>query len=311
MEFKDYYASLGVEKTASEDDIRKAYRRLARKYHPDVSKEADAEERMRDINEAYEALRDKERRQAYDEVAANAARGGGFQPPPGWERGFEFRGAGGESAEFSEFFSSIFGNNPRGGGFRGRPDGRAAFRQRGEDHHAVIEIDLEDALQGASRDINLKTLGAGPTKTRTLNVRIPVGVREGQRIRLTGQGVPGTGGAPNGDLYLEVRIAPHKIYRVEGRDLYVTLPITPWEAALGASVKAPSPGGTVQVTIPPGSGSGRKMRLRGRGVPGTPDGDLYLLLDVVVPPATTEAAREAYENLAKIVPFDPRKSLGL
>jgi curved DNA-binding protein len=306
MEFKDYYASLGVEKTATDDEIRKAYRKLARKYHPDVSKEANAEERMREVNEAYEALRDQERRDAYDEIAANASRGGGFQPPPGWERGFEFRGASGENAEFSEFFSSLFGSGGRGGA-----PGRGAFRQRGEDHHAVIEIDLEDALKGVSRDINLRTLGPGPSKTRTLNVRIPVGVREGQRIRLTGQGMPGAGGGANGDLYLEVRIKPHKLYRVEGQDLSLTLPIAPWEAALGASVKAPTPAGTVQVTIPAGSSTGRKMRLRGRGIPGKPDGDLYLELLVVLPAATTEEQRQAYEQFAAALPFDPRADLGV
>lgn len=311
MEFKDYYAHLGVEKTATEDEIRKAYRRLARKYHPDVSKEADAESRMREINEAYEALRDPERRQAYDNASANAARGGGFHPGQGYNPGFDFRGGGADPSEFSEFFSSLFGDGPRPRGADFRGGGRSSFRQRGDDHHAAIEIDLEDALSGASRDINLKNLGPGPARTRTLNVRIPAGVREGQHIRLAGQGMPGSGGAPNGDLLLEVRIKPHKLYRLEGRDLYLSLPITPWEAALGAGVKAPSPGGTVQVTIPPGSHNGRKMRLKGRGLPGNPAGDLYLVLDIVAPAATTDAQREAYEALARAVPFDPRKHFAL
>jgi len=308
MEFKDYYAILGVERGASDDDIRHAYRKLARKYHPDVSKEADAEQRMRDVNEAYQVLKDAEKRAAYDNLAAGVSAGGDFRPPPGWDSGFEFRGASpGDDAAFSEFFSSLFGGRRRPGG--------AHMRARGEDHHAAIEIDLEDALHGAMRDISLRSIGHDERgqprlQERTLNVRIPAGVREGQFIRLAGQGMPGMGGGENGDLYLEIRFKPHPRYRVEGRDLYMSLPVAPWEAMLGASVRAPTPGGPVDVTVPANSRNGRKLRLKGRGIPGDPAGDLYLVLEVVWPPADTEKARQAYRNLAQEVPFDPRRNLG-
>lgn len=316
MEFKDYYSILGVERGASEDDIRRSYRKLARKYHPDVSKESDAEARMRDVNEAYDVLRDKEKRQAYDNLAAGVSPGGGFQPPPGWDEGFEFhRGpASGEEAQFSEFFSSLFG----GRGRRGAPGQgqQQEFRARGDDHHAAIEVDLEDALQGATRDISLRSMtvddqGRPQVQTRTLSVRIPAGVREGQFIRLTGQGMPGYGGGENGDLYLEVRFKPHARYRAEGRDLYMTLPVAPWEAALGAKVNAPTPGGTVEVSVPAGSGNGRKLRLRGRGIPGDPPGDLYLVLELALPPADTEAAKQAYRKMQQDLPFNPRRHLGV
>ena len=319
MDFKDYYAALGVERTAGDDDIRKAYRKLARKYHPDVSKEADADAKMREINEARDVLSDPEKRAAYDQLADHVARGGspdgGFHPPPGWDQGFEFhRGPNGgpaDHADFSEFFSAIFG---RGGGMGGGP--RGPHREKGEDHHAAIEISLEDALQGAQRQISLRAQvideqGRPQLETRTLDVRIPAGIRPGQVIRLAGQGLPGHGGEPAGDLYLEVRFAPHKRYRIEGADLYMTLPVTPTEAALGATVTVPTPtGGHVAVTVPKGARNGMKLRLKERGLPGRTPGDLYLLLEIALPPADTEAARAAYEQLAKAAPFDPRQHLG-
>ena len=309
MEFKDYYGILGVERGASDDEIRRSYRKLARKYHPDVSKENDAEARMRDVNEAYDVLRDQEKRQAYDNLAAGVSPDGGFQPPPGWDEGFEFhRGAApGDEAQFSEFFSSLFG-----GARRHAP--QQDFRARGEDHHAAIEVDLEDALHGATRDISLRSMrmddqGRPQMSTRTLSVRIPAGVREGQYIRLGGQGMPGYGGGENGDLYLEVRFKPHARYRAEGRDLYMSLPVAPWEAALGAQVEAPTPGrgGSVH---PAGSANGRKLRLRGRGIPGDPPGDLYLVLELALPPADTEAAKQAYRKMQQDLPFNPRRHLG-
>lgn len=310
MEFKDYYGILGVERGASDDEIRRSYRKLARKYHPDVSKESDAEARMRDVNEAYDVLRDQEKRQAYDNLAAGVSPDGGFQPPPGWDEGFEFhRGAApGDEAQFSEFFSSLFGGARRHGP-------QQDFRARGEDHHAAIEVDLEDALHGATRDISLRSMrmddqGRPQMSTRTLSVRIPAGVREGQYIRLGGQGMPGYGGGENGDLYLEVRFKPHARYRVEGRDLYMSLPVAPWEAALGAQVEAPTPGGAVEVSIPAGSANGRKLRLRGRGIPGDPPGDLYLVLELALPPADTEAAKQAYRKMQQDLPFNPRRHLG-
>ncbi len=310
MEFKDYYDTLGVERGVSDDDLRRAYRKLARKYHPDVSKEADAEARMRDINEAYDVLRDPAKRAAYDDLAAGVSAGGGYHPPPGWEQGFEFSGDTREEADFSEFFSSLFGSAQRRRGHSPRDD-----RTRGEDYHAMIEVELEDILLGATREISLRSMkmdaqGRPHLQERKLSVRIPVGVREGQRIRLAGQGMPGYAGGQPGDLYLEVKIKPHRLYRVEGRDLALTLPVTPWEAALGSNVQAPTPTGPVEVTIPPGSRSGSKLRLKGKGMPGAHPGDLYLHLDVVWPPADNEAAREAYRKLARDIPFDPRAKLG-
>ena len=322
MDFKDYYKTLGIERTASEEDVRKAYRKLARKYHPDVSKEPDAQARMRDINEANDVLRDKEKRAAYDALADRVAQGygagsdghGNYQPPPGWDQGFEFhRGPGAgpaDHAEFSEFFSSVFGK----GEHRGAQSRQ--YRARGEDHHAAIEISVEDAIKGAEREIVLRALevdtkGQPAYVNRTLSVKIPAGFRPGQFIRLAGQGMPGHGGEAPGDLYLEVRIAQHKLYRVEGRDLYMTLPVTPTEAALGAQVQVPTPGGgVVEVTVPPNARNGLKLRLKERGLPGEPAGHLYLLLEIALPPADSEAARQAYEQLAKAAPFNPRRHLG-
>ncbi|MET0543599.1 MAG: DnaJ C-terminal domain-containing protein [Variovorax sp.] len=320
MEFKDYYKALGIERGASEDEVRKAYRRLARKYHPDVSKEADAEVKMRDINEANDVLRDKEKRAAYDALADRVARGGSpegdFQPPPGWDAGYEFhRGpqAGpADHAEFSDFFSSLFGAAERRGA------ARQNMRARGEDHHAAIEIALEDALKGAEREISLRAQtvdaqGMPGWETRTLSVKIPPGMHPGQFIRLAGQGMPGTGGEPAGDLYLEVRIAPHPLYRIDERNLYMTLPVTPSEAALGAQVQVPTPtGGVVEVTVPPNARNGLQLRLKGRGLAGKSPGDLYLLLEIALPPADSDATRKAYEALAQASSsFNPRRHLGV
>ncbi len=321
MDFKNYYQVLGLERTASEDDVRTAYRRLARKYHPDVSKEADAEQKMRDVNEANDVLRDKEKRAAYDALADRVARGGrpegDFQPPPGWDEGYEFHrgagpGAGGpaDQADFSDFFSSVFGAAERRGA------ARQNHRAKGEDHHAAIEITLEDALRGSEREISLRAVETGADgqpafTTRTLAVKIPAGVHPGQYVRLAGQGMPGHGGEPAGDLFLEVRIAPHARYRVEGRDIYMDLPVTPSEAALGAQIEVPTPGGArVEVTVPPNSRAGMKLRLKNRGFAGDPAGHLYLLLQIVLPPADSEAVRSAYRQLADAAAsFDPRRHL--
>lgn len=316
MEFKDYYQTLGVAREATADEIKKAFRRQARKYHPDVSKEPDAEARMKDVNEAFAVLSDPEKRAAYDRLGKDFRSGQDFRPPPNWDAGFEFSGpgfAGAEAADFSDFFAELFGSSRmgRGGMHRG-----AHFHARGEDHHAKIELDLEDAYQGATRPIILNAphmdeRGRVVLAERNLKVRIPKGVHEGQVIRLAGQGSPGVGGGQNGDLYLEVHFKPHPRYRTEGRDVYATLPLAPWEAALGASVKAPLPDGTVEVRIPEGSQSGRKLRLKGRGIPGTPPGDLYLVLEVVLPPASSPKAREIYQTMARELAFDPRRDLGV
>jgi curved DNA-binding protein len=319
MEFKDYYKTLGLERGASDDEIRKAYRKLARKYHPDVSKEADAQVKMRDLNEAKDVLGDKEKRAAYDVLADRVAKGGSaggsFQPPPEWDQGFEFeRGPGqgpADHAQFSEFFSSIFGK----GEHRGAQ--KRNVRARGEDKHAAVDISIEDALNGSEREIRLSAIennaqGQPVIVDHTLRVKIPAGVHPGQFIRLTGHGSPGYGGEAAGDLYLEVRIAPHKLYRVQGNDLHMTLPVTPTEAALGAQVQVPTPtGGVVEVTIPANARSGLKLRLVARGLPSKPPGNLYLILDIVLPPADTDAARKAYEQLAQAAPFNPRRHLGV
>ena len=313
MEFKDYYQVLGVARDATAEDIKKAYRKLARKYHPDVSKEADAAKRMTEINEANTVLSDPEKRAAYDQVGRGYQPGQDFRPPPDWDAGFEFSGRPGESfqgdgADFSDFFSQIFGR--MGGGARGRAGG-AGFQARGEDHHAKVLLDVEDAFQGATRQLSLRVpkedgQGRVHLETRTLDVKIPRGVHAGQLIRLAGQGSPGMGGGPAGDLMLEVAFKPSERYRVDGRDLHVQLPIAPWEAALGATVPVETPGARLEVRIPAGAQSGRQMRVRGKGIPSGTPGDLYLDLQIVLPPAETPKAREIYETMARELAFDPR-----
>jgi curved DNA-binding protein len=308
MEFKDYYATLGVQRDASADEIKKAYRRLARKYHPDVSKEANAEARFKEVTEAHEALSDAERRAAYDDIAARHARGERFAPPPGFAGGF---GAGGP-ADYSDFFESLFGRRGRtgrtGAGF-GRPDAA------GSDHQAKVMIDLVDAYRGTRQTVSLRVPvadanGATSIQTRQLDVNIPKGIREGQRLRLAGQGGAGRGAGPAGDLYLEVGVRPHPRFRVDGRDVFVDLPLAPWEAALGASVTVPTPDSDVTLNIAAGSAAGRKLRLKGKGLPGEPPGDLFAVLSIVLPPADNDETRAAYEALAAASPsFNPRASL--
>ena len=328
MKFQDYYETLGVSRDASEDDIKKAYRKLARKTHPDLNKEAGAEARFKEIGEAYEVLKDPEKRAAYDDVgrqqAQQAARrgadGGGangsdFQPPPGWDSGFEFSGRGDDEGigaqDHSDFFEALFGRAARAGGAR-----RQSTVMPGQDHHAKVTIDLEDAYGGTRRSITLRmpafdANGHGVMQERTLDVTIPKGVRAGQHLRLAGQGGPGLGaGAPAGDLFLEIEFNTHGLYRVDGRDVYVDLPLAPWEAALGASIAAPTPDGEVELTIPPGSVAGRKLRLKGRGIPGSAPGDLYVVLAIALPPGASEAGKRAYEAFKSASgEFDPRASL--
>ncbi|MGB5260790.1 MAG: DnaJ C-terminal domain-containing protein [Gammaproteobacteria bacterium] len=317
MEFRDYYEIMGVARGATQDEIKRAYRKLARKYHPDVSKEADAEARFKEVGEAYEVLKDPEKRAAYDQLGANWKAGQDFRPPPDWDQGFEFHGGdftGADAAGFSDFFESLFGRGTVGGGFGGaRPGG---FHAHGEDAHARVMIDLEDAYHGATRTLTLKhtELGADgrpQVRERTLNVRIPRGVRQGQQIRLGGQGDPGIGQGKAGDLYLEVAFRPHHHYHVEGADVYLDLPVAPWEAALGATVKVPTPTGAVDLKIPPASTSGRKLRLKGRGIPARQPGDLYVVLQVALPPADSEAGRAAYRAFEQALAFNPRAHLGV
>jgi curved DNA-binding protein len=315
MEFKDYYQTLGVARDVTADDLKKAFRKLARKYHPDISKEADAEHRMKEVNEAYAVLSDPEKRAAYDQVGSGYQPGQDFRPPPDWDAGFEFSGQGfspHEAAGFSDFFAELFGR--MGGSPAGARRAHGGFRAQGEDHHAKVLLDLEDAFRGATRQISLRVPqmdanGRVQLATRTLNVKIPVGVRAGQVIRLAGQGAPGAGGAPAGDLLLEVQFKPHPRFRAEGRDLHQTLPLAPWEAALGSIVEVELPHGSVKVRIPEGAQSGRSMRVRGKGLPGDPPGDLLLDLQVVLPPADTPKARQLYESMARDLAFDPRRDV--
>lgn len=313
MEFKDYYKIMEVARDATQDEIKRSYRKLARKYHPDVSKEANAEARFKELGEAYEVLKDAEKRAAYDQLGANYKGGQEFRPPPDWNAGFEFSGGGftgGDAADYSDFFASLFGR-----GFRTGGAGRSHTDVNGEDHHAKVMINLEDSYQGATRTITLKApavdaQGHVITRERVLNVTIPKGIREGQHIRLSGQGSLGIGGKA-GDLYLQVEFQPHPLCRVDGRDIYLDLPVAPWEAALGATIKVPTLGGIVELKIPEGSGLGRKMRLKGRGIPGDPPGDCYVILAIALPPADTEAAKDFYRKMAQEFNFDPRAKMGV
>ena len=311
MQYKDYYQLLGVPRDVTADALKKAFRKLARKYHPDVSKEADAEARMREVNEAYAVLSDPEKRAAYDQLGQGHSPGQDFRPPPGWDAGFEFSGqpyTPHETADFCDFFSELFGS--MGGGAQ-RPRGRATPTGRGEDHHAKVLLDLEDAFTGATRQISLRVpkmdaQGRVVLDTRTLNVKIPKGVYAGQIIRLTGQGTPGFDGGSAGDLLLEVQFRPHPKMHAEGRDIYLGLPVAPWEAALGAVVAVALPTGTLQTRLPAGVQRNRSLRVRGKGLPGEPPGDLILELQIVLPPADTPEARTMYETMAQTLKFDPR-----
>ena len=316
MEFRDYYQVMGVDRNATQDEIKRAYRKLARKYHPDISKDPDAEAKFKEMGEAYEVLKDPEKRAAYDQLGKNYQAGQEFTPPPGWDAGFEFSGGGyGRDAGggvFSDFFESLFG---QGGFARGRSRS-SGFDMRGQDHHAKIMIDMEDAIHGATRTITLQVPDIDPqghvrTHNRTLNVNIPKGVKQGQQIRLAGQGAAGIGQGGQGDLYLEIEFKPHRFYRVEGRDVYLDLPVTPWEAALGGSVKVPTPTGIVDMKVPPGSASGTKMRLKGRGIPGKSAGDFYAVLKISLPQADSEKARALYQQMKTELDFNPRQSLGV
>ncbi|MEE9158690.1 MAG: DnaJ C-terminal domain-containing protein [Gammaproteobacteria bacterium] len=314
MEYKDYYKIMGVSHDATQDQIKRAYRKLARKYHPDVSKEAKAEARFKELGEAYEVLKDAEKRAAYDRLGSQWRAGQEFKPPPGWDTGFEFSGDGSrpaEAADFSDFFEALFG----GTRFR-RGERHAGFPLHGEDHHAKVLIDLEDAYQGGTRTISLRVPEITPdghirTRDRSLNVRIPKGIKQGQRIRLAGQGASAVGHGESGDLYLEIEFKPHRLYRVEGQDVYLNLPVAPWEAALGANITVPTLGGKVDMKIPKGSQAGDRLRLKGRGLPGKPPGDQYVLLRIVTPPAATKAAEAAYQKMAQELPFNPRPDMGV
>lgn len=320
MDFKDYYKILGVTKNATADQIKKEYRKLARKYHPDVSKDDDAEQKFKDIAEAYEVLKDPEKRKAYDQFGSNwkagqqqqqkqseyqQTRGAGY----GSAAGFDFGGGFGDAGQYSDFFESLFG-----GGQRRRSSARQVFRQKGEDVNATITIPLEVTYHGATRLISFEIPSVSPegqivNKKISLNVKIPKGIKNGQKIRLAGQGTPGYNGGNAGDMYIKIEIEKHRLFKFEGADIYLNLPIAPWEAALGSSVNIPTPTGTIKLNIPAGSSQGKKLRVKGKGIPAKITGDMYVIINIVLPPASDDKARKVYEEM-KELNFNPRLNFG-
>jgi curved DNA-binding protein len=320
VQYQDYYEILGVPRAASEEEITKAYRKLARKYHPDVSKEPKAEEKFKQIAEAYAVLKDPEKRKRYDALGTGWHTGEEFTPPPGWQTfHFEFPGGGRAPSEglgrFSDFFEMLFGGG-LGNFFTGQRGQRrepGSWFMREQVPEADLTISLEDTYRGAAKSVVLQTLEHRPDGTsqpvsKRYDVKIPAGVTEGTRIRLAGQGGVGPRGEPR-DLFLRVHIAPHPLFRLEGHDLVVEVPVTPWEAALGAKIDVPTLNGAVRMTIPPGTQGGTRFRLRGKGlpVPGGSRGDLYAMLRLSIPKTLTPKERELFEELQKISSFNPRK----
>lgn len=315
MKFKDYYQIMGVPRSATQEEIKRAYRKLARKYHPDVSKEKNAEAKFKELGEAYEVLKDPEKRTAYDKLGANWKAGQDFNPPPDWEQAFEFKGGGFTSDEagvYSDFFEQLFGH----AGFRNTGREHFNVHSRGQDTHAKITIDLEESITGATKTIifnipETNAKGYLQLKQKSLNIKIPKGIKPAQHIRLSGQGSPGPAGAQAGDLLLEVAFNPHRHYRVIDTDIYLDLPVTPWEAALGAKIKVPTPEGPIDLSIPANSRQGSKLRIKGRGLPSKKPGDFYVVLQITLPSADSEAARSVYRQMQAELDFNPRQSLGL
>ena len=318
MKFKDYYKILGVSRKASQEEIKRAYRKLARKYHPDVNKESDAEERFKEVGEAYEVLKDPEKKSAYDQFGDRWQDGQEFQTPPNWNEGFSFKGGGYTDtgfAGFSDFFEDLFGRGQAHSTGRNKATYRT-FSMKGEDLHARVEINLEDAYYGATVNLNLgiptvDEQGHVHQKSEQLQVKIPKGVREGQRVRLAGKGGAGIGQGASGDLFLEISLKPHRLFRPEDRDIYLELPVAPWEAALGTKITVPTLGGKVALHIPPNSQSGKKMRLKGRGLGRENPGDQYVVLRIVNPPGIDSPEERAlFEKMEQHFSFDPRANLG-
>jgi len=320
MNYKDYYKTLGISKKATAAQIKKEYRKLARKYHPDVSKASDAEQKFKELGEAYEVLKDPEKRKLYDQYGADWKTGkereqyqkqqqyqdAGFGSGGG---GFDFGGGFENAGQYSDFFESLFG-----GGRQGGRSSRQNVQQKGEDINASIVIPLEDAFQGASRKITFETPSISPDGQRinkkvSLNVKIPKGIKNGQKIRLAGQGSDGYNGGAAGDMYIKIEFEKHRTFRVEGADVYINLPLAPWEAALGAQVNVPTPAGNIKLKIPEGSAQGKKLRLKGKGIPAKQAGDLYVVVNIVLPPASDEKARKVYEEM-KNLNFNPRANFG-
>jgi curved DNA-binding protein len=300
VEYKDYYDIMGVGRDASADDIKRAYRKLARKYHPDVSKEKDAEARFKEVGEAYEVLRDPEKRAAYDALGSRKP-GEEFRPPPEWH--FDF-GGGAEPADHSEFFENLFGGL----------GGRGSFRNRGFDTAAHVELTLEEAYRGTERTVAVERVvaderGRPRTAAQPIRVKIPPGAIDGQRIRVAAQGQPGAGGGPAGDLYLVVRLVPHRWFRVEGRDIWLDLPVMPWEAALGETVRVPTLGGRVDLKLPRGAQADQQLRLRGRGLPGSPAGDQFVVIKIQAPAPRSAEDESLYRQLGEALKGNPRAAM--
>jgi curved DNA-binding protein len=325
MEYKDYYKILGVERDADKSSIKKAYRKLARKYHPDVSKESDAEAQFKDVSEAYNVLKDETKRASYDELGNNWQSGQDFRTPPGWEQshaGFGQTGgthhyssaSGAAGPDASDFFESLFGNAYAGMGGQERRY-QAPGQTAGQDQHASIQIDLADAFHGANRQLALSEpvlteSGQVINKQRSLNVKIPRGITQGQTMRLKGQGVSAPGGGARGDLFLEVNFKPHPAFKVDGKDISLDLPVSPWEAALGAKLAVPLPDGkSVNLTLAAGSGSGKQLRLKGKGIPAKIPGNLLVTIMIVVPEEISDNERAAYEALKSASSFDARTKM--
>jgi curved DNA-binding protein len=310
MKYKDYYATLGVDKSASSDEIKKAYRKLARKYHPDVSKEKDAKEKFQEVSEAYETLKDAEKRAAYDQLGSFQP-GQDFRPPPGWEQQFSQGGFSFEDLDLGDLFAGLGGAR----GFRNARGPRRDMPIPGEDYDVPVRITLEQAYEGTMLDLNLQVPeydGQGTLRRvpHTFKARIPQGVTDGERLRLPGKGGKGMNGGRDGDLYLNISIAPHKLFRVSGRDLYLDLPLAPWEAVLGTSVEIPTLGGPVRLKIRPGTQAGQQLRLAKRGLPKPgAEGDLYAIVQIAAPPAASDREKELYTELSKVSTFDPRAHL--
>jgi len=316
MEFKDYYQVLGVAPEADGKAIKAAYRKLARKYHPDVSVEHGAEDKFKEVTEAYEVLSDADKRAEYDQLRQYAA-GGRFEPPPGWQPrgGFE-QGFDGGGGDFSDFFESIFGAMGGARGDRFSRAGGGGFERRGRDIELEMPVFLEDTLVEEAKAIDYHLPQRQPDGSvreirKSLNVKIPAGVADGERIRLRGQGAPGSGNAPAGDLYLRIRLVPHPLFDVEGHNLVITVPIAPWEAVLGGRIVVPTLEGRINLTVPPNSQSGQRLRVKGKGLPGKLGrGDLFALLNVVVPRAERSDEQALWRQLADKAGFDPRKDWG-
>ncbi|MBU6411421.1 MAG: DnaJ domain-containing protein [Verrucomicrobia bacterium] len=318
VQYKDYYEILGVPRDAPDADVKKAFRKLAREYHPDVAKDKKrAEEKFKEINEAYEVLGDPPKRKKYDELGANWKQGAEFRPPPGWEgfqgaRNFRGRGAGGESFEFhfggtgfSDFFEQLFGSMGRGrSGFAPFGNFQEESSGRGRDVEGDILVTLEEAARGSVRVVSVRH----NSRTETHQVKIPAGVAEGQKLRLAGRGETGTGGGEAGDLYLRVRIARHPDFDVAGRDLLYEAELAPWEAVLGTEISVPTLEGRVNIKIPPGTQNGQKLRVRGHGVPIRNDGqgDLFVVAKIAVPAKVSDAEKKLWEELKRESRFKPR-----